>query len=226
MALIPDRWGELPPAPRSPTSRSWGRPSRRAPELSGADQGAGTWQPRSKRNRSERKVGSGKLGDHDEHLRLEHRIAPAVPIGHAVPGLGYAPASASAPSQRARGEGRPGAGLRNSCRREACRHAARRRGVTAAACRNLCPHATDRSGGPPPLCKSDRGDEERLTGGRLHLAELFRPIGFQRRLRRRARTTVWHHGQDIFAALGAPVLAVADGTSSPSGGTVSQGDGL
>ncbi len=46
---------------------------------------------------------------------------------------------------------------------------------------------------------------------RLRLPGL-RAVVVHRHVRRRPRGRVWHHGDDIFAPLGAPLLAVADGT--------------
>ena len=66
--------------------------------------------------------------------------------------------------------------------------------------------------GPSPLVQIAPEGDEAADRGRLRVPGV-RPVGLRRHVRRaRARTTGWHHGQDIFAALGAPVLAVADGT--------------
>ena len=52
----------------------------------------------------------------------------------------------------------------------------------------------------------------KLTAGRLRLPGLRPASRTATPSARRGPTSVWHHGDDIFAPLGAPILAVADGT--------------
>ena len=52
---------------------------------------------------------------------------------------------------------------------------------------------------------------KRLTAAG-YVFPVYGPTGFGDTFGAPRATTIWHHGQDLFAALGAPVLAVADGT--------------
>jgi murein DD-endopeptidase MepM/ murein hydrolase activator NlpD len=50
-----------------------------------------------------------------------------------------------------------------------------------------------------------------LTAGR-YVFPVYGPVGYGDSFGAPRADTIWHHGDDIFAPLGAPVLAVADGT--------------
>ena len=65
--------------------------------------------------------------------------------------------------------------------------------------------------GPSPLVQIAPKVTRRLTA-EGYVFPVDGPSGFGDTVGAPRATTVWHHGQDIFAALGAPVLAVADGT--------------
>jgi murein DD-endopeptidase MepM/ murein hydrolase activator NlpD len=65
--------------------------------------------------------------------------------------------------------------------------------------------------GPSPLVQIAPKVTKRLTAAG-YVFPVYGPSGFSDTFGAPRATTVWHHGQDIFAALGAPVLAVADGT--------------
>jgi murein DD-endopeptidase MepM/ murein hydrolase activator NlpD len=65
--------------------------------------------------------------------------------------------------------------------------------------------------GPSPLVQIAPKVTSRLTA-HGYVFPVYGPSGFGDTFGAPRATTVWHHGQDIFAALGAPVLAVADGT--------------
>ncbi|MGH3084962.1 MAG: choice-of-anchor P family protein, partial [Gaiellaceae bacterium] len=65
--------------------------------------------------------------------------------------------------------------------------------------------------GPSPLVQIAPKVTKRLTAAG-YVFPVYGPSGFSDTFGAARATTGWHHGQDIFAALGAPVLAVADGT--------------
>jgi murein DD-endopeptidase MepM/ murein hydrolase activator NlpD len=65
--------------------------------------------------------------------------------------------------------------------------------------------------GPSPLVQIAPKVTKRLTAGG-YVFPVYGPSGFGDTFGAARATTIWHHGEDIFAALGAPVLAVADGT--------------
>ena len=65
--------------------------------------------------------------------------------------------------------------------------------------------------GPSPLVQIAPMVTKRLTAAG-YVFPVYGPSGFSDTFGAPRATTGWHHGQDIFAALGAPVLAVADGT--------------
>jgi murein DD-endopeptidase MepM/ murein hydrolase activator NlpD len=65
--------------------------------------------------------------------------------------------------------------------------------------------------GPSPLVQIAPKVTKRLTAAG-YVFPVYGPSGFGDTFGAARATTIWHHGQDLFAALGAPVLAVADGT--------------
>jgi murein DD-endopeptidase MepM/ murein hydrolase activator NlpD len=65
--------------------------------------------------------------------------------------------------------------------------------------------------GPSPLVQIAPKVTKRLTA-KGYVFPVYGPSGFSDTFGAARATTGWHHGEDIFAALGAPVLAVADGT--------------
>ena len=67
---------------------------------------------------------------------------------------------------------------------------------------------------PPPVVQAPPPDvEPRLTAGG-YVFPVYGPASFTDDFAAARALTGWHHGNDIFAPLGAPVLAVADGTLS------------
>jgi murein DD-endopeptidase MepM/ murein hydrolase activator NlpD len=65
--------------------------------------------------------------------------------------------------------------------------------------------------GPLPLVLVPPRVTSRLTQGG-YVFPVFGTVGFSDTFGAPRAQTIWHHGADIFAQLGAPVLAVADGT--------------
>ena len=65
--------------------------------------------------------------------------------------------------------------------------------------------------GPSPLVQIAPKVTKRLTAAG-YVFPVYGPSGFSDTFGAARATTGWHHGEDIFAALGAPILAVADGT--------------
>jgi murein DD-endopeptidase MepM/ murein hydrolase activator NlpD len=65
--------------------------------------------------------------------------------------------------------------------------------------------------GPSPLVQIAPKVTKRLTAAG-YVFPVYGPSGFSDTFGAPRAQTIWHHGQDIFAALGAPILAVADGT--------------
>jgi murein DD-endopeptidase MepM/ murein hydrolase activator NlpD len=65
--------------------------------------------------------------------------------------------------------------------------------------------------GPSPLVQIAPKVTKRLTADG-YVFPVYGPSGFGDTFGAPRAATIWHHGQDIFAALGAPVLAIADGT--------------
>jgi murein DD-endopeptidase MepM/ murein hydrolase activator NlpD len=63
----------------------------------------------------------------------------------------------------------------------------------------------------PPLLPVPRGLDVRLTTGR-YVFPVYGPASFSDTFAAGRASTGWHHGEDIFAPLGAPILAVTDGT--------------
>ena len=68
-----------------------------------------------------------------------------------------------------------------------------------------------RPGTLPPLLPVPQGLDVRLTSGG-YVFPVYGPTGFSDTFGAGRATTGWHHGEDIFAPLGAPILAVTDGT--------------
>ncbi|HSK15359.1 MAG TPA: M23 family metallopeptidase [Gaiellaceae bacterium] len=64
---------------------------------------------------------------------------------------------------------------------------------------------------PPSIANPPAGVEPRLTRGG-YVFPVYGPASFTDDFGAARATTGWHHGNDIFAPLGAPILAVADGT--------------
>ena len=63
----------------------------------------------------------------------------------------------------------------------------------------------------PPLLPVPQGLDVRLTSSR-YVFPVYGPSSFADTFGAGRATTGWHHGEDIFAPLGAPILAVTDGT--------------
>jgi murein DD-endopeptidase MepM/ murein hydrolase activator NlpD len=63
----------------------------------------------------------------------------------------------------------------------------------------------------PPLLPVPQGLDVRLTSGR-YVFPVYGPSSFTDTFGAGRANTGWHHGEDIFAPLGAPILAVTDGT--------------
>jgi murein DD-endopeptidase MepM/ murein hydrolase activator NlpD len=64
---------------------------------------------------------------------------------------------------------------------------------------------------PPPVQPPPPGVEPQLTAGG-YVFPVYGPTSFSDDFRAGRADTGWHHGNDVFASLGAPVLAVGDGT--------------
>jgi len=65
--------------------------------------------------------------------------------------------------------------------------------------------------GPLPLVLASPRVTSRLTAGG-YVFPVYGTVGFSDSFGAPRADTVWHHGVDVFAPLGAPILAVADGT--------------
>jgi murein DD-endopeptidase MepM/ murein hydrolase activator NlpD len=65
-------------------------------------------------------------------------------------------------------------------------------------------------GGPPPIREIPFGIQPKLTAGR-YVFPIYGQASYGDSFGAPRANTGWHHGEDIFAPLGAPVLAVADG---------------
>lgn len=64
---------------------------------------------------------------------------------------------------------------------------------------------------PPIVRQPPKGLRPRLTPGR-YVFPIYGPSSFTNTFGAPRASTTWHHGEDIFAPLGAPILAVTDGT--------------
>jgi murein DD-endopeptidase MepM/ murein hydrolase activator NlpD len=141
----------------------------------------------------------------DVRLDADHA---ALPIGTRIL-VGYAEASVSTPE--------PAASVKAAtARREAVpeQRPVVTRPVPPGSRRGLgIPADMPRPGtiGPSPLVQIAPNVTQRLTAAG-YVFPVYGPSGFSDTFGAARATTGWHHGQDIFAALGAPVLAVADGT--------------
>jgi murein DD-endopeptidase MepM/ murein hydrolase activator NlpD len=71
--------------------------------------------------------------------------------------------------------------------------------------------ADGRPGAIPPLLPVPQGLDVRMTTGR-YVFPVYGPASFSDTFGAGRADTGWHHGEDIFAPLGAPILAVTDGT--------------
>ena len=65
--------------------------------------------------------------------------------------------------------------------------------------------------GIPPVREPPIGVKPKLTPSR-YVFPVYGQSSFTNTFGAPRATTVWHHGEDIFSTLGAPILAVADGT--------------
>ena len=80
--------------------------------------------------------------------------------------------------------------------------------------RPQAPKPKDEAGTPaqlPPLLPIPKGLDVRLTSGG-YVFPVYGPSSFSDTFGAGRADTGWHHGEDIFAPLGAPLLAVTDGT--------------
>src|SRR5207248_3900911 len=64
---------------------------------------------------------------------------------------------------------------------------------------------------PPPVRTPPPGIKAQLTAGG-YVFPVYGPVSFSDDFGAPRADTTWHHGNDVFAPLGAPVLSVADGT--------------
>jgi murein DD-endopeptidase MepM/ murein hydrolase activator NlpD len=69
----------------------------------------------------------------------------------------------------------------------------------------------NQAGKLPPLLPVPHGLDVRLTNGR-YVFPVYGPVAFGDTFGAARANTGWHHGEDLFAPLGAPILAVTDGT--------------
>jgi hypothetical protein len=75
----------------------------------------------------------------------------------------------------------------------------------------LGPPGATRSGPPAIVLNPPPGVQPQITG-QGYVFPVYGPASFTNDFAASRANTGWHHGNDIFAPLGAPVLAVADGT--------------
>jgi murein DD-endopeptidase MepM/ murein hydrolase activator NlpD len=66
--------------------------------------------------------------------------------------------------------------------------------------------------GPPAIVRDPPADVRPQITGQGYVFPVWGPASFSDDFGAPRATTAWHHGNDIFAPLGAPVLAVSDGT--------------
>ena len=67
-------------------------------------------------------------------------------------------------------------------------------------------------GAPPPAVQDPPANVKPQLTAQRYVFPVYGPSSFTDDFRAGRALTGWHHGNDIFATLGAPVLAVADGT--------------
>jgi murein DD-endopeptidase MepM/ murein hydrolase activator NlpD len=65
--------------------------------------------------------------------------------------------------------------------------------------------------GPPPIVRDPPADVRPDITGQGFVFPVYGPASFSDDFAAPRADTIWHHGNDIFAPLGAPVLAVTDG---------------
>ena len=70
---------------------------------------------------------------------------------------------------------------------------------------------------PPPIVRDPPESVRPRITGRGYVFPVYGPVGFSDDFGAPRASTGWHHGTDLFARLGAPVLAVADGVLSSVG---------
>jgi murein DD-endopeptidase MepM/ murein hydrolase activator NlpD len=124
--------------------------------------------------------------------------------------IGYAEAFARLPlvARDSRAQPRPGPVLAGS------QGSSHRTGkANQGAAENSVPRQADRLDGSVPVPPVFLGFDvtPRMTAGR-YVFPVYGPAGFGDTFGAPRGDTVWHHGDDIFAPLGAPILAVTDGT--------------
>jgi hypothetical protein len=68
------------------------------------------------------------------------------------------------------------------------------------------------TGGPPPIVLNPPPGVRPQITGQGYVFPVYGPVSFTNDFAAPRADTGWHHGNDIFAPLGAPILAVADGT--------------
>jgi murein DD-endopeptidase MepM/ murein hydrolase activator NlpD len=70
------------------------------------------------------------------------------------------------------------------------------------------------TGGPPAIVRNPPAGVQPQITGAGHVFPVYGTASFSNDFAAPRADTIWHHGNDIFAAMGTPVLAVADGTLS------------
>ena len=78
--------------------------------------------------------------------------------------------------------------------------------------RDPVPSPPGSSPAPPPVVQNPPSDVRPRFTDRGYVFPVYGPASFTDDFAAARATTGWHHGNDIFAQLGAPVLAVTDGT--------------
>jgi murein DD-endopeptidase MepM/ murein hydrolase activator NlpD len=68
-----------------------------------------------------------------------------------------------------------------------------------------------RDEGPPPIVRNPPAEIRPDITGRGYVFPVYGPSSYSDDFAAPRADTIWHHGNDIFAAAGAPVLAVTDG---------------
>ena len=66
--------------------------------------------------------------------------------------------------------------------------------------------------GPPPIVLNPPANVQPQITGQGYVFPVYGPASFSDDFNGARADTGWHHGNDIFARLGAPILAVTDGT--------------